>query len=328
MSEPPLPPPPPPLLPPPPGPAPAGGGFTPLLAESLPVPDSGTAQRLLESLLLAAATSTGLYLVGSVYVDAYYARMSVDATSLDLSPTYIALQSMHVLPGLLEYPLTVGLLYALYRILGRYLHRARSVYAWVRQTFGRLFLLLLNLIIVSPLLLSAVRSMLDPLTMMSQSVVSEVNELMQLFGILTFAYVLWLSFSARRDILSEIRKRKWAPIVLLGALYLLDTLIASAHGAGQDAEWLMTGLSSSSLAITLDDPDGDLAALADKDLLLVIARGDIIYVVEKQPMPPSTRPVSWLIPRDEMAYARVQRVVPTDQELLTEDIFTATPAAP
>lgn len=300
---------------------------TPLLAESLPVPDSGTAQRLLESLLLAAATSTGLYLVGSVYVDAYYARMSVDATSLDLSPTYIALQAMHVLPSLLEYPLTLGFLYGLYRLLGRYLHHARSVYAWTRQQFGRLFLLLLNLIIVSPLLLSAIRSMLDPLTMTSQSVVSEVNELMQLFGLLTFAYVLWLSVSARRDILGEIRHRKWAPIVLLGSLYLLDTLIASAHGAGQDAEWLMTGLSSSSLAITFDDPDGDLAELAGKDLLLVIVRGDIVYVVERQPMPPSTRPVSWLVPKDEMAFAQVQRIMPTDQELLDE-LPEATPAAP
>ena len=61
------------------------------LAESLPaVPGFGTAQRLVESVLLAAATSTGLYLVGSVYTDAYYGRMSIDAASLDLAPPLAA----------------------------------------------------------------------------------------------------------------------------------------------------------------------------------------------------------------------------------------------
>ena len=91
-----------------------------LLAESLPaVPGIGAAQRLVESVLLAAATSTGLYLVGSVYIDAYFGRMSIDATSLDLSPPYVALQAMHVLPSLLEYPIALGILAGLYRLLGR-----------------------------------------------------------------------------------------------------------------------------------------------------------------------------------------------------------------
>lgn len=292
---------------------------TSLLAESLPrVPGIGAAQRLVESVLLAAATSTGLYLVGSVYIDAYYARMSVDATSLDLAPPYVALQAMHVLPSLLEYPITLGILFGLYRLLGRRLARVRDAYDWVRSRMGRVFLLLINLIVVSPLLVATVRAMIDPLSIMSSSVVSEVNELMQVFGGMLVVYVFWLSFSARRDILGEIRRHKWVPIALLGMLYLLDALIASAHGAAQDAELLMSGFSSSSLAITFDDPSGELDALAQKELLLVIARNGIFYVVERQPFPPSAQPVAYMIPGDQVTNARVQRVVPADLELMAE----------
>ena len=289
----------------------------PLLAESLPaVPGIGAAQRIVESVLLAAATSTGLYLVGSVYIDSYFGRMSVDAASLDLAPPYVALQAMHVLPSLLEYPLTLGILIGLYRLLGRRLARVQDVYEWMRSRMGRVFLCVINLIVVSPLLLAAFRSILDPLTMMSAAVVSEVNELMQVFGGLLLVYVLWLSFSARRDILNELRRHRWVPIVLLGTLYLLDSLIASAHGAAQDAELLMSGLSSSSLAITFDDPSGELADLGQKDLLLVIARNGIFYVVERQPYPASTQPISYMIPGDQISNARVQRVVPATQELM------------
>lgn len=292
---------------------------TSLLAESLPrVPGIGAAQRLVESVLLAAATSTGLYLVGSVYIDAYYGRMSVDATSLDLAPPYVALQAMHVLPSLLEYPITLGILFGLYRLLGRRLARVRDAYDWVRSRMGRVFLLLINLIVVSPLLVATVRAMIDPLSIMSSSVVSEVNELMQVFGGMLVVYVFWLSFSARRDILGEIRRHKWVPIALLGMLYLLDALIASAHGAAQDAELLMSGFSSSSLAITFDDPSGELDALAQKELLLVIARNGIFYVVERQPFPPSAQPVAYMIPGDQVTNARVQRVVPADLELTAE----------
>lgn len=292
---------------------------TSLLAQSLPaVPGIGAAQRLVESVLLAAATSTGLYLVGSVYIDAYYGRMSIDATSLDLAPPYVALQAMHVLPSLLEYPITLGILVGLYRLLGRRLERVRDAYDWMRSRMGRVFLFIINLIVVSPLLLATVHAMIDPLSIMSASVVSEVNELMQVFGGMLLVYVFWLSFSARRDILGELRRHRWVPIALLGMLYLLDALIASAHGAAQDAELLMSGLSASSLAITFDDPSGELADLEQKDLLLVIARNGIFYVVERQPYPASTQPVSYMIPGDQVANARVQRVVPADQELMAE----------
>ena len=61
-------------------------------------------------------SSAALYLVGSVYVDAYYGRLAIEVTSLDLPPPYVALQSVHALWGLLDYPLL--LVYVLYRIRG------------------------------------------------------------------------------------------------------------------------------------------------------------------------------------------------------------------
>jgi hypothetical protein len=299
--------------------APVPPETTSLLAGSLPaVPGFGAAQRLVESVLLAAITSTGLYLVGSVYIDAYFGRMSMDATSLDLAPPYVALQAMHVLPSLLEYPIALGILVGIYRLLRRRLERAHDAYDWMRRRMGRVFLFLINLVVVSPLLLATIRSMMDPLTMMSASVVGEVTELMQVFGGLLFFYVIWLSFSARRDVLGELRHRRWMPIVLLGMLYLLDALIASAHGAAQDAELLMSGYSASSMAITFDDPTGELDDLAQKELLLVITRNGMFYVVERQPYPASAQPVAYMIPGDQIVKARVQRVVPATQELVEE----------
>ena len=66
------------------------------------IPSFGPAQRVIESLVIAVVTSTGLFLVGSVYIEAYYSRMSIDATSLDLAPPYIALQAAHVVQSLIE----------------------------------------------------------------------------------------------------------------------------------------------------------------------------------------------------------------------------------
>ena len=46
---------------------------------------------------------TGLYLVGSVYTDAYYGRMSIESPHSISRPLH-ALQSAHVLESLLDYP--------------------------------------------------------------------------------------------------------------------------------------------------------------------------------------------------------------------------------
>jgi len=75
-------------------------GASPLSTSSLE-----TVRRIAESVIIAVISSAGLYLVGSVYVDAYYGRLAIEATSLDLPPPYVALQSVHGLWGLLDYPL-------------------------------------------------------------------------------------------------------------------------------------------------------------------------------------------------------------------------------
>ena len=86
--------------------------------EAAPASESAEARRrLAESVILALVTSTGLYLVGSVYADAYYGRMSIEFTSLDLPPTYVGLQSMHMVQSLLAYPSTMLFWYVLARLL-------------------------------------------------------------------------------------------------------------------------------------------------------------------------------------------------------------------
>ena len=76
-----------------------------------------TVRRIAESVIIAVISSAALYLVGSVYVDAYYGRLAIEVTSLDLPPPYVALQSVHALWGLLDYPLMLLLVYVLYRTL-------------------------------------------------------------------------------------------------------------------------------------------------------------------------------------------------------------------
>ena len=167
-----------------------------------PSPVFGAAQRVIESAVIAVATSTGLYLVGSVYTDAYYGRMSIEVTSLDLTPPFIALQSAHVLESLLEYPSALLFFYLLYRLLTSRIPRLRSWYNRARQRFGRLFLLIVNVLIVSPLLISAVQAGIDAGISSTSSVLSEVTGLMGSLGSLLLFYVIWLSFGPRQVIIS------------------------------------------------------------------------------------------------------------------------------
>src|ERR671911_1169339 len=104
---------------------------------SMTKPTLETARRIAESVIVAAISSAGLYLVGSVYTDAYYGRLAIEVTSLDLAPPYVALQSVHALWGLLEYPLILLLFYVMYRTFSRS-HRLRAWLAQVRRRFPRL----------------------------------------------------------------------------------------------------------------------------------------------------------------------------------------------
>ena len=298
-----------------------------------PSPVFGTAQRIIESAVIALATSTGLYLVGSVYIDAYYGRMSIEVTSLDLAPPFIALQSAHVLGSLLEYPSALLFFYLLYRIISSRVRWTRSWYDRAHRRFGRLFLLIVNLVIVSPLLAAALRAGIDAGITGASSVLGEVAGLMGTTGTLLLFYVIWLSFGPREVIISQIRERKIIPIGLLAVLYLLDALIATANGAARDAELLLTGEAESSIEIEFTLAEEVRDTLPDSALLLVTARNGNYYVVERQDLPPSRRPVAYVVPFISVDSARMQRVNEADVELpefLMDEIMKelGTPTAP
>jgi hypothetical protein len=298
-----------------------------------PSPVFSTAQRVIESAVIALATSTGLYLVGSVYTDAYYGRMSIAVTSLDLAPPFIALQSAHVLGSLLEYPSALLFFYLLYRVVSSRMRWARSWYDRAHRRFGRLFLLIVNLVIVSPLLAAAIRAGIDAGITGANSVLGEVAGLMGTTGLLLLFYVIWLSFGPREVIISQIRQRKIIPIGLLAVLYLLDALIATANGAARDAELLLTGEAESSIEIDFTLAEEVRDTLPESDLLLVTARNGNYYVVERQDLPPSRRPVAYVVPFISVDSARLQRVNEADVELpefLMDEIMKemGTPTAP
>jgi hypothetical protein len=292
----------------------------------------GAAQRVIESAVIAVATSTGLYLIGSVYTDAYFSRLSIEVTSLDLAPPFIALQSAHVLESLLEYPFALLFFYLLYRLLTSRIPRLRSWYDRARQRLGRLFLLTVNLVIVSPLLIAAARAGIDAGLTGASTVLGDVAGLMGTFGSLLFFYMIWLSFGPRQTIFSQIRERKIIPIALLASMYLLDALIATADGAAADAELLLTGEAESSIEVVFTMTEGVRDTLPSSGLLLVTARNGNYYVVERQPVPPSRRPVAYIVPFDSVDSARTQRVNEADLQL--EDLMDefmdelATPSAP
>jgi hypothetical protein len=297
------------------------------------IPVFGAAQRVIESAIIAVATSAGLYLIGSVYAEAYYSRLSIEVTSLDLAPAFIALQAAHVLESLLEYPLALLFFYLLYRLLTSRIARLRSWYDWTRQRFGRLFLLIVNLVIVSPLVIAAFQAGIDVGLTGASSVLGDVAGLMGTFGSLLFFYVIWLSFGPRQVIISQIRERKLIPIVLLAALYLLDALIATANGAAADAELLMSGEADSSIEVVFTMKEGVRDTLPSSGLILVTARNGNYYVVERQDTPPSRRPVAYVVPFDAVDSARTQRVNDADpalDEILINEIMNefGTPTAP
>src|SRR3954470_5998020 len=121
-------------------------------------PSFEAARRFLESFLIAAITSTGLYLIGSVYTDSYYGRMSIDATALDLSPPFIALQATNVIQQLLTYPIFLIVLWVPYRLIVSRFPTARSWANRATERFGRLALLMINFLVVSPLVIQAIRA--------------------------------------------------------------------------------------------------------------------------------------------------------------------------
>jgi hypothetical protein len=264
-----------------------------------------TVRRIAESVIIAVISSAALYLVGSVYVDAYYERLAIEVTSLDLPPPYVALQSVHALWGLLDYPLMLLLVYIVYRTLAA---PGRSLGPWVgrtRERFPRLLPVVANLIVVTPLLLDAAASLRER-ELPHRSVLTEINSVLGYVGLVLLVYVLWLGWSQRRFLLSEIQARKLVPIALVFTAYLLSALVTTGVVAELAAVDLLTGNSPASLRVTFVTEPGVLPELAEQELLLVAARNGAYYVVVREPSPPSPWATSYAIPFTSVEAARVR----------------------
>ena len=211
-----------------------------VVAAPLTRPTLETARRIAESVIIAVISSAGFFLVGSVYTDAYYGRLSIEVTSLDLAPPYVALQSIHALWGLLEYPLVLLLVYVLYRTLASPARRMGPWFAQARQRLPRLLPVLANLVVVAPLLLDALISFRER-ELPHRSVLTEVTSVLGYAGLALLGYVVWLGWSQRRFLVHEIRARKLVPIALVFLAYLLSALVTTGVVAELAAVELLTG---------------------------------------------------------------------------------------
>lgn len=302
-------------------------GEPPAAAAAPTSPALESARRAVESIVIAVATSTGVYLIGSVYTDAYYGRMSIDATALDLAPPYIALQAVHVVQSLLVYPVLLLGMYLLYRAAAGHLPRAQ---AWVGRQPGvveRLALLGVNGLVVFPLLQAAAGAGANRALIQTTSALSEVASLMQFAGFVLAIYVVWLSLGPRRLLLGEIRRHQLVPIVLLAALYFLGALVHTADRARANAERLMTGESDASMAVTFTMA-ANAAPAPSAELLLVAVRNGQYFVVERQDLPPSRTPKAHAIPVGAINGVEMERVNPAgpSAEGIVIEVFPTTPA--
>ncbi len=277
-----------------------------------------SARRLMESFFIAILGSTGLYLVGSVYTDAYYSRMSIEVNALNLPTTYVAVQASHVLQALLGYPTSLLIFWGMYRVLSgrtRWLH---SAYRWVRGRAERTVLLITNLVVISPLVIDATRAITRG-AVPSATTVAEVSNLLGTTVTLLFIYAIWLSFGPRLTFFAELRRRRPIPIVLLLLAYLSGALIATADAGSEAAKIFLQGQSENSLAVEFTmRPDRDPLE-TDADLLLVSFSNGNYFVVERQPDPPARRPVSYMVPLASIDFASVRRV--NDAELGLEELI-------
>lgn len=276
------------------------------------------ARRVGESFLVAIVTSTGLYLVGMVYIGSYYGRMSIEATALDFAPPYITLQAIHVLPGLLEYPVSLLLLWVLYRTFRRPIRHLMDRLDPARRRFPRLGPIVTNVIVIAPLLFGALLASAREQTISPDSVLGEIASQLENAAIVLLVYAIWLGWSQRAYLVTLVRARKLLPIALIFLVYLLNALASTSVVAENAAATFMTGRSDNSMGITLTPKTGEAPTWGNRELILVTLRQSTYFVVERQPFPPAQRPTAWMIPAASVEAARVQRL--TDADAVFEPI--------
>ncbi len=279
-------------------------------SSSGPVIDA--ARRVGESLVVAVVGSAGLYLVGSVWTDAYYGRMSVDAASLDLAPQFVALQAVHALPRLLEYPSTLLLFWVLYRTLAGPARRLSARLGGLWRRAPSLLLALANVAVVSPLVAGAVAVSLQEGALVPGSILAEVAGVLENAGLLLLGYAVWLGWSQRASLVAQVRARRTLPIALVFLVYLLTALASTAAVAEGAAVLLMTGASDASIGIAFTTKPGVPPVAAGRELVLVATRNGAFYAVERQPSPPAQRPTAHVVPIASVDGAEVRRLTDAD----------------
>jgi hypothetical protein len=306
-------------------PAPATGSFPPAPLTTRPILD--TVRRVGESIIIAAVTSAGFYLVGSVYTDAFFSRLSIEVTSLDLAPPYIALQSTHALQGLLSYPTMLLLGFMIYRSLaapGRILHEPLT--ASVRRA-PRLMHVLGNLLVIAPLVIEIGINSLGDQDLEPDSVLAEAISVLGNASLVMLLYAIWLGWSQRQFLVTQIRARRVLPIILLGGVFLLNAMVSTATVANLAAEQLLTGRADDSMGVIFTLQPGVPDLLAGHDLILVTARNGSYYVVERQPEPPNGMPRSYMIPMASVQIAEVHRLHDANRTFLDAVMDEATQEA-
>lgn len=290
-------------------------------------PALDTVRRIGESVIIAAVTSASFYLVGSVYTEAFYSRLSIEVTSLDLAPPYIALQSTHALQGLLSYPTVLLLGFMLYRTLaapGRILHERLTAAV---QRAPRLTRVLGNVLVIAPLVIEIGINSLYEQDLEPDSVLAEAVSVLGNASLMLMIYVIWLGWSQRQFLLTQIRARKVVPILLLGGVFLLNAMVSTATVANLAAEQLLTGTSDDSMGVVFTLQPGAADPLAGKELILVTVRNGSYYVVERQPEPPSGTPRSFMLPMANVQIAEVQRIHDANRTFLDTVLDEATQEA-
>lgn len=261
-------------------------------------------RRVAESVVIAAISSVALYLVGFVYVDAYYGRLSLEILSPDLPSPYVALQSIHALWGLLNYPLTLLIAIVMYHVLADPAHRPGQWLETARKRFPRLLPALTNVLVVAPLILKAGASW-QSRELPHRSVLAEITSVLGVVGVVLLAYGLWLGWSQRRYLLPEIKARRAVPITLVFAAYLLSALVFTGEAAELAAVDLVTGASPASTRVTFVTSPGAFPELADMVLVLVAERSGTYYVVEWEASP-SSWTTSYAIPTGDIEAVRMR----------------------